>query len=202
MNKLKIFLNGIFKENPSFVQLLGMCPLMAVSTSMTNAIGMGLTATVVLICSNAVISLLRKIIPGKIRIASYIIIIAGFVTMMQMLLKAFLPALDSALGVFIPLIVLNCIILARAEAFASKNGVLDSIFDGAGMGLGFTLGLSVIAFIREMLGAGQLFGINLFGEGFNGMNIMIMAPGGFLTLGLVIGIIQLIRIKKDEGGKE
>ena len=202
MNKLKIFLNGIFKENPSFVQLLGMCPLMAVSTSMTNAIGMGLTATVVLICSNAVISLLRKIIPGKIRIASYIIIIAGFVTMMQMLLKAFLPALDSALGVFIPLIVVNCIILARAEAFASKNGVLDSIFDGAGMGLGFTLGLSVIAFIREMLGAGQLFGINLFGEGFNGMNIMIMAPGGFLTLGLVIGIIQLIRIKKDEGGKE
>ena len=202
MNKLKIFLNGIFKENPSFVQLLGMCPLMAVSTSMTNAIGMGLTATVVLICSNAVISLLRKIIPGKIRIASYIIIIAGFVTMMQMLLKAFLPELDSALGVFIPLIVVNCIILARAEAFASKNGVLDSIFDGAGMGLGFTLGLSVIAFIREMLGAGQLFGINLFGEGFNGMNIMIMAPGGFLTLGLVIGIIQLIRIKKDEGGKE
>ena len=202
MKKLKIFLNGIFKENPSFVQLLGMCPLMAVSTSMTNAIGMGLTATVVLICSNAVISLLRKIIPGKIRIASYIIIIAGFVTMMQMLLKAFLPELDSALGVFIPLIVVNCIILARAEAFASKNGVLDSIFDGAGMGLGFTLGLSVIAFIREMLGAGQLFGINLFGEGFNGMNIMIMAPGGFLTLGLVIGIIQLIRMKKDEGGKE
>lgn len=202
MNKIKIFLNGIFKENPSFVQLLGMCPLMAVSTSMTNAIGMGLTATVVLICSNAVISLLRKIIPGKIRIASYIIIIAGFVTMMQMLLKAFLPELDSALGVFIPLIVVNCIILARAEAFASKNGVLDSIFDGAGMGLGFTLGLSVIAFIREMLGAGQLFGINLFGEGFNGMNIMIMAPGGFLTLGLVIGIIQLIRMKKDEGGKE
>lgn len=202
MKKIKILLNGIIKENPSFVQLLGMCPLMAVSTSMSNAIGMGLTATIVLMCSNAVISILRKVIPGKIRIASYIIIIAGFVTMMQMILKAYLPALNSSLGVFIPLIVVNCIILARAEAFASKNGIIDSIFDGAGMGLGFTLGLSVLAFIREILGAGQLFGFNLFPEGFQGMNIMIMAPGGFLTLGLVIAVIQYIRIKKNEGGKK
>lgn len=200
MNKIKILLNGIIKENPSFVQILGMCPLMAVSTSLKNAIGMGLTATVVLIFSNAVISLLRKFIPNKIRIASYIIIIAGFVTMMQMLLKAFLPAINAALGVFIPLIVVNCIILARAEAFASKNGVIDSMFDGLGMGLGFTVGLSVLAFIREILGAGQLFGFDLFGKNFQGLNIMIMAPGGFLTLGIVIGIIQLIRIKK--GGKE
>ncbi len=198
MSKIGIFFNGLFKENPSFVQILGMCPLLAVSTSMSNAIGMGLTATVVLMCSNAVISLLRKLIPSKIRIASYIIIIAAFVTMMQMLLKAYVPALDKSLGVFIPLIVVNCIILARAEAFASKNGIIDSIFDGAGMGLGFTLGLSTLAAIREILGAGQFFGIDLFGKNFQGINLMIMAPGGFLTLGIVIGIIQLIRIK---GGK-
>ena len=202
MSKFKIFFNGLFKENPSFVQLLGMCPLLAVSTSMANAIGMGLTATVVLICSNAVISLLRKLIPGKIRIASYIIIIAGFVTMMEMLLKAFLPSLSTSLGVFIPLIVVNCIILARAESFASKNGVFVSMIDGAGMGLGFTIGLSVLAFIREVLGAGQLFGIDLFGKNFQGVTVMIMAPGGFLTLGIVIAVIQFIRIKKDEGGKD
>ncbi len=202
MNKLKIFFSGLLKENPSFVQLLGMCPLMAVSTSMKNALGMGLTATLVLICSNVVISLLRKVIPGKIRIASYIIIIAGFVTMMQMLLKAYLPSINNALGVFIPLIVVNCIILARAEAFASKNGVLDSAIDGAGMGLGFTLGLSVLAFIREIVGTGQLFGKNLFGEGFAGVPLMVMAPGGFLTLGIVIGIIQLVRIKKQERGRK
>ncbi len=198
MSKLAVFFNGLFKENPSFVQILGMCPLLAVSTSMTNAIGMGLTATVVLILSNAFISLMRKLIPSKIRIASYIIIIAAFVTMMQMLLKAYIPALDKALGVFIPLIVVNCIILARAEAFASKNGVLVSMIDGAGMGLGFTLGLSTLAFIREILGAGQLFGHDLFGKNFQGINLMVMAPGGFLTLGIVIGIIQLVRSKGDK----
>ncbi|MBQ3053832.1 MAG: electron transport complex subunit E [Clostridia bacterium] len=202
MSKMKTFLNGIINENPSFVQLLGMCPLLAVSTSLKNAVGMGLTATLVLICSNAVISLLRKLIPGKIRIASYIIIIAGFVTMIQMLLKAYLPEINNALGVFIPLIVVNCIILARAEAFASKNGVLLSILDGAGMGLGFTLGLSVLAVIREILGAGQIFGFNLFGENFQGVTMLILAPGGFLTLGIVIGIIQLVRSKKKEGGKK
>ena len=198
MSKLEVFFNGLFKENPSFVQILGMCPLLAVSTSMTNAIGMGLTATVVLILSNAFISLMRKLIPSKIRIASYIIIIAAFVTMMQMLLKAYIPALDKALGVFIPLIVVNCIILARAEAFASKNGVLVSMIDGAGMGLGFTLGLSTLAFIREILGAGQLFGHDLFGKNFQGINLMVMAPGGFLTLGIVIGIIQHGRSKGDK----
>ena len=198
MSKLAVFFNGLFKENPSFVQILGMCPLLAVSTSMTNAIGMGLTATVVLILSNAFISLMRKFIPSKIRIASYIIIIAAFVTMMQMLLKAYIPALDKALGVFIPLIVVNCIILARAEAFASKNGVIISMIDGAGMGLGFTLGLSTLAFIREILGAGQLFGHDLFGKNFQGINLMVMAPGGFLTLGIVIGIIQLVRSKGDK----
>ena len=155
MSKLEVFFNGLFKENPSFVQILGMCPLLAVSTSMTNAIGMGLTATVVLILSNAFISLMRKLIPSKIRIASYIIIIAAFVTMMQMLLKAYIPALDKALGVFIPLIVVNCIILARAEAFASKNGVLVSMIDGAGMGLGFTLGLSTLASGYKSYGYGS-----------------------------------------------
>ncbi|MDP4118623.1 MAG: electron transport complex subunit RsxE [Bacillota bacterium] len=202
MSKLATFLNGIFKENPSFVQLLGMCPLLAISTSMKNAIGMGLTATIVLICSNAVISMLRKVIPNKIRIASYIIIIAGFVTVMQILLKAYFPAINNSLGVFIPLIVVNCIILARAETFASKNDVLLSVLDGAGTGLGFTLGLCVLSFIRELLGSGRIFGVSLFGDNFHGITMMILAPGGFLTLGIVIGIIQLINIKRNEGGRK
>lgn len=201
MNKLKIFTNGIIKENPSFVLLLGMCPLLAVTTSVNNAIGMGLAATAVLIGSNFVVSCMRKIIPDKIRIASYIVIIAGFVTLVQMLVEAFVPALYDALGVFLPLIVVNCIILARAESFASKNPPLASVLDGAGMGLGFTLGLTVVSTIRELLGNGSFYGLKLFGEGFQGATVMILPPGGFLSLGIIIAVINLYRIhKKKKGG--
>lgn len=196
---LKTFLNGIITENPVLVLLLGMCPTLAVSTSVNNAVGMGLATTFVLTCSNVVISLLRKIIPDEIRIASFVVIIAGFVTIVQMLLSAYVPALNESLGVFIPLIVVNCIILARAEAFASKNSVLHSALDGLGMGAGFTLALSIIATVRELLANGSFYGISLFGENFAGANVMIMAPGGFLTLGIIIAILGVIR-KRREGG--
>ena len=167
-NKLgKTFMNGILTENPTFVLLLGMCPTLAVTTGVVNAIGMGLSTMAVLICSNVVISLLRKFIPDKIRIAAYIVIIAGFVTIVQMLLNAYAPALAGSLGIYIPLIVVNCIILGRAEAFASKNTVLTSAFDGLGMGLGFTLALTLIASVREILGAGTIAGISLFGAGYH-----------------------------------
>ncbi len=190
---------GILRENPVLVMLLGMCPTLATSTSLDNAIGMGLAATAVLIGSNAVISMLRSVIPNKIRIASFVVVIAGFVTLVEMLLKAYFPALDKSLGVFIPLIVVNCIILARAEAFASKNKVFPSILDGAGMGLGFTLALAIIAFIREILGAGSLAGIKLFGDGFNGAIVMLLPPGGFLTLGLVLGVLNYIASRRKAG---
>lgn len=198
--KLNILINGLIRENPSLVLLLGMCPTLAVTTSVNNAIGMGLAATFVLIGSNMVISLLKKCIPDKIRIAAYIVIIAGFVTLVQMLLEAYIPALNKSLGVFIPLIVVNCIILARAESFASKNSVLDSMFDGIGMGLGFTLSLTLIATVREILGNGSFCGIPLFGEGFQGATIMILPAGGFLTLGIIIAVVGVIR-KKIESGK-
>lgn len=197
---LKTFLNGIITENPVLVLLLGMCPTLAVSTSVNNAVGMGLATTFVLTCSNVVISLLRKIIPDEIRIASFVVIIAGFVTIVQMLLSAFLPELNESLGVFIPLIVVNCIILARAEAFASKNSVIESALDGLGMGSGFTIALSVIATVRELLANGSFFGISLFGENYAGANVMIMAPGGFLTLGIIIAVLGVIR-KRREGGE-
>lgn len=158
-----VFLNGLITENPTFMQLLGMCPTLAVTTSLQNGVGMGLSATAVLICSNFLISLLRKIIPDKVRIAAYIVIIAAFVTMIEMSLKAFLPDLASSLGLFIPLIVVNCIILARAEAFASKNNPVLSAIDGLGMGLGFTGALCIISAIREFLGAGSIWGITLYG---------------------------------------
>ena len=200
-NPISVLTNGIIKENPVFVMLLGMCPTLAVTTSLNNAVGMGLAATFVLFFSNMAISALRKVIPEKIRIASYIIIIAGFVTIVQMLLNAYLPALNKSLGVFIPLIVVNCIILARAEAFASKNNVFLSALDGLGMGLGFTLALSVIGTIRELLATGSIAGINLFGENFCGAIIMILPPGGFLTLGLIIAVLNIIRSKKKGGAK-
>lgn len=200
-NPISVLTNGIIKENPVFVMLLGMCPTLAVTTSLNNAVGMGLAATFVLFFSNMAISALRKVIPEKIRIASYIIIIAGFVTIVQMLLNAYLPTLNKSLGVFIPLIVVNCIILARAEAFASKNNVFLSALDGLGMGLGFTLALSVIGTIRELLATGSIAGINLFGENFCGAIIMILPPGGFLTLGLIIAVLNIIRSKKKGGAK-
>ena len=202
-NPLSVFLNGLIVENPVFVMLLGMCPTMAVTTSVFNGLGMGLAATFVLMCSNVVISLLRNIIPGKVRIASYIIIIATFVTIVQMLLKAYIPALDKSLGVFIPLIVVNCIILARAESFASKNNVFLSALDGLGMGLGFTFALTVMSAIRELLAMGTFAGLpvfTLFGNNYNGAIVMILPPGGFLTLGLVIAVINIIK-KRKKGGE-
>lgn len=194
----KTFKNGIFDENPTFVQLIGMCPTLAVTTSLVNGIGMGLSATVVLTLSNIVISLLRKLIPSKVRIAAYVAIIATFVTMIDLLLQAFVPSLSEALGIFIPLIVVNCIILARAEAFASKNGVVKSAVDGLGMGLGFTIALSIISAVREILGNGTILG---FPIGISTpATVMILPPGGFLTLGLILGIINVIRNRK--GGKK
>ena len=191
-----VFLNGLIKENPTFVQLLGMCPTLAVTTSLQNGLGMGLSATAVLICSNFLISLLRKIIPDKVRIAAYIVIIAAFVTLIQMCLNAFLPDLASSLGLFIPLIVVNCIILARAESFASKNSPFLSAVDGLGMGLGFTAALCIISAIREFLGAGSIWGITIYGEVIKPASIMIMAPGGFIVLGLIVGVINYIVKKK------
>lgn len=200
----KTFLNGLLKENPTFVLMLGMCPTLAVTTSVVNGIGMGLSTTAVLICSNMVISMLRKFIPGKIRIASYIVIVAGFVTVVEMLLNAYVPALSASLGIYIPLIVVNCIILGRAEAFASKNGVISSIFDGLGMGLGFTCSLTLIAAVREILGAGTFAGYKLFGDSFQPMSIMILPPGAFLTLGILLAVITSVskKISRNKGGAE
>ncbi len=198
-NNLKIFLNGLINENPTFVQLLGMCPTLAVTTSLKNGIGMGLSATLVLIASNALISLLRKIIPDKVRIAAYIVIIAAFVTIIEMLLNAYLPSLAASLGIFIPLIVVNCIILARAESFASKNSVGKSIIDGLGMGLGFTLALSIISGVREFFGAGTLFDIKIYADIITPPSIIIMAPGGFIVLGLIVAAINHITSKRKAG---
>lgn len=196
MKFFKIIKNGIFNENPTFRLLIGMCPTLAVTTVATNGVGMGLSTTVVLVCSNVVISLFRKVIPDKIRIPAYIVVIATFVTIVQMILQAFIPSLYDALGLYIPLIVVNCIILGRAEAFASKNGVLNSFADGIGMGLGFTVALTILGSIREILGAGTIFGVSLFGEAFEPMGMMIMPPGAFLTLGLLIGFINKLTEKK------
>ncbi|MBO5743787.1 MAG: electron transport complex subunit E [Clostridia bacterium] len=198
-NNLNILKNGITTENPTFIQLLGMCPTLAVTTSLINAIGMGLSATFVLVFSNLVISLIRNFIPSKIRIASYIVVIAAFVSIIEMLLKAYLPSISDALGLFIPLITVNCIILARAESFASKNKPVPSIFDGLGMGLGFTLGLSVLGSVREILGAGTLLGISLFGKGFQPALIFILPPGAFLALGIILCLYNMIRDKKGAG---
>lgn len=200
-SNLNILKNGIITENPTFIQLLGMCPTLAVTTSLINAIGMGLSATFVLVFSNLVISLLRKFIPSKIRIASYIVVIAAFVSVIEMLLKAYLPSISDALGLFIPLITVNCIILARAESFASKNKPIPSIFDGFGMGLGFTLGLSVLGSVREILGAGTLLGISLFGQSFQPALIFILPPGAFLALGVILAIYNMIKDKKGAGEK-
>ena len=192
----KIIKNGLIDENPTFVQALGMCSTLAVTTSLKNGIGMGLSTTAVLILSNILISLLRRVIPKKIRIAAYVVIIAAFVSIVDMLLKAYFPSLSNALGIFIPLIVVNCIILARAEAFASKNGVLKSAADGLGMGLGFTAALSLISAIREILGNGTILDIPLGIK--NPAIIMILPPGSFLTLGIILGLINVIAEKRRE----
>jgi len=190
MNLFKIFKTGIVDENPAFRLVLGTCPTLAVTTSAINGVGMGVSTTVVLVGSNLVISLLRKFIPAKVRIPAYVTVIAGFVTIVQMLLKAYLPSIDKALGIFIPLIVVNCIILARAESFASKNTPVASIIDGLGMGVGFTLALLLMGSIREILGNGSIFGISVFGDSASPALAMILPPGGFLTFGIIIGILN------------
>ena len=194
MNKiLKQFKEGLLDNNPVLVQLLGMCPTLAVTTTVANAIGMGLAATAVLICSNLFISLLRKFIPKQVRIAAYIVIISGFVTAVELLMRAYFYDLYQSLGLFIPLIVVNCIILARAEAFASKNKPLPSIIDGAAMGLGFTFALVLLAFVRELLGSGKIFGWAIPGYSENPMVIFVLTAGAFISLGLVIAAVQKIR---------
>ncbi len=197
-NMASVFLNGIINENPTFRLVLGICPTLAVTTSAINAVGMGAAVIFVLVCSNAFISLLRNFIPDKVRIPAFIAVICTFVTMVEMLMNAFLPSIAESLGMFIPLIVVNCIILARAEAFASKNSVLYSVADGLGMGIGFTLAVTVIAIIREVIGAGTIFGINVLGAGFQPMLLMLLAPGGFITLGLVLGVVNLITKRKTK----
>ncbi len=186
------FSKGIIQENPIFFIVLGLCPTLAVSTSVQNAFGMGMAATFVLLCSNIFISMIRNLIPDKIRIPCFIVVIATFVSIVEMILKAYAPALDRSLGIFVPLIVVNCIIMGRAEAFASKNPVLLSIFDGLGMGLGFTLALLVISFIRETVGSGKLAGYNL-SNSFEPANVIALAPGALLVLGLLIGGIRWLK---------
>ncbi len=192
-----VFSNGIFKENPVFILVLGMCPLLAVTTSAINGLGMGLAASFVLIMSNLIISLVRNFIPDKVRIPAFIVVIATFVTIVQFVMKGFFPALDKALGIFIPLIVVNCIILGRAEAFASKNNPIRAIIDGLGMGIGFTLALLLIGGIREILGANKLFGYLVFPETFKPLVFMILPPGGFLTMGLLLMFFNWISHKRS-----
>ena len=190
MNTLQNFSKGLIKENPVLVLILGTCPTLATSTSVTNALGMGLAATVVLLCSNIVISALRRLIPDKVRIPCYIVLIAGFVTAVQMLVKAFAPALDQSLGIYLPLIVVNCIILGRAEMFANKHTVLDSAVDALGMGAGFTLALSLMATIREVFGNGTFFGLEIPILIDNKISILTMAPGGFFVFGILIALVN------------
>lgn len=196
----KIFKDGLLDQNPIFVQLLGMCSTLAVSTSVVNGIGMGLSVTFVLVLSNLFISLLRKFIPSKIRIASYIVIIAGFVTVVDMVLQAYVPSLAESLGLFIPLIVVNCVILARAESFASKHGPLPSVLDGLAMGAGFTVALVVVSAIRELIGSGSLLGFRIMPESYSPAVLVISPVGGFLILGALIALVQWIksRAKKKE----
>lgn len=196
---IKNLTNGLLKDNPIFVQLIGMCPTLAVTTSAENGIGMGLATTAVLIMSNVFISVLRKLVPDKIRIPIFVVVIASFVTIVSMLLQAYLPALNDSLGLFIPLIVVNCLILARAEAFAFKNGLVASALDGVGMGLGFTIALTILGSIREIFGAGTIFQFALFGAGFKPALIMILPPGAFLTLGLLLALVNVLKTRK---GKE
>lgn len=187
-----VFINGLLQENPTFRLVLGTCPTMAVTTNATNGIGMGLAATFVLIGSNVVISLLRNFIPDKIRIPAFIVVICTFVTVVQMVMQAFVPALYESLGLFIPLIVVNCIILARAEAFASKNSVLRSAVDGVGMGIGFTLAITLIGSIREIIGNGTIFGRSVFGANYQPMLLLVLPAGGFIVFGLLIGLVNLV----------
>ena len=192
MNNFKVLMNGIIKENPTFVLLLGMCPTLGTTSSAIYGMSMGLATMFVLILSNLVISLIKNLIPDMVRIPSFIVVIASFVTLLQMLMQAYLPDIYATLGLFIPLIVVNCIILGRAEAFAAKNGPVASIFDGIGMGLGFTLGLTLLGAVREILGTGKLFGFTLMPEEY-GMLVFVLAPGAFIALGYLIAIVNKMR---------
>lgn len=192
MNNIKVLLNGIIKENPTFVLLLGMCPTLATTTSGLNGMSMGIATMFVLICSNMAISALKNVIPDMVRIPAFVVVIASFVTILQMVMQVAVPDLYKTLGIFIPLIVVNCIILGRAEAFASKHGVIPSFFDGLGIGLGFTIALTLLGSIRELLGSGKIFDITIF-PGSYGMLIFVLAPGAFITLGFLIAIVNKIR---------
>ncbi|HPA56276.1 MAG TPA: electron transport complex subunit E [bacterium] len=196
MSRIKTLTNGIIKENPVLVLLLGMCPTLGVTGSAINGMGMGLAATAVLICSNIAISLLKNVIPDKVRIPAFIVVIASFVTIVDLSMGAYLPELYAQLGLFIPLIVVNCIILGRAEAYASKNSVLDSAIDGVGMGLGFTLALTILGAIREMLGSGAVFGFKFIPESADGMLLFIMPPGAFIALGFLIAFVNVLKNRK------
>lgn len=203
MNSIKErLINGIVKENPTFVLMLGMCPTLAVTTSAINGLGMGLTTMVVLALSNVFISLLRNIIPDKVRIPAFIVIIASFVTVVELLLQGFIPFLYDALGIYIPLIVVNCIILGRAEAYAYKNPVIPSLFDGIGMGLGFSVALTCIGAVRELIGAGEIFGIHVMPESYVPVSIFIMAPGAFFVLALLTAIQNKVKINGEKKGKD
>ena len=195
---LSVFTNGLIKENPVLRLVLGTCPTLAVTTAAINGIGMGISATIVLVCSNLVISLLRNIIPDKVRIPAYITIIAGFVSVVQMLVKAFLPSIDKPLGIFLPLIVVNCIILARAEMFASKNAPVLSILDGLGMGIGFTAVLTLMGAIRELLGAGTIFSFPVTAEFIDPMIIFLLPPGGFFVFGIMVAVSNAIAKKNGK----
>ncbi len=196
MKLFKVFKNGITNENPIFVQLIGMCSTLAVTINVTNSLAMGLAVTAVLIGSNLVISLLRNVIPDKIRIPAFVVVIATFVTIIEMFMKAYAESIYKALGIFLPLIVVNCIILARAEAFASKNRIIPSIVDGLGMGIGYTIALVILGSIREIFGAGTFLGKQIFGASFQPAGIFVMPPGAFILLGILIAIFNVVRNKK------
>ena len=192
MNYLRIFFNGLIKENPTFVLLLGMCPTLATTTSAINGLSMGLATMFVLICSNVAISSIKKLTPDMVRIPVFVVVIAAFVTILQMIMQAYVPSINKALGIYIPLIVVNCIILGRAEAFACKNGPIESLIDGLGIGMGFALALTILGSIRELLGAGSIFGFNIYPETYNVL-LFVLPPGAFITLGFLIAIVNKIK---------
>ena len=194
--------NGIIKENPTFVMMLGMCPTLAVTTSAMNGLGMGLTTMVILAMSNLIISMLRKVIPDDVRVPAFIVIVASFVTIVQFLLQAYIPSLNESLGLYIPLIVVNCIILGRAEAYASKNPMIASLFDGIGMGLGFTIGLTSIGLVRELIGSGKIFGAAVLPASYEPVSIFVMAPGAFFVLAFLTGLQNKVKLNLAKKGKD
>lgn len=198
MKGFKIVLNGLIKENPTFCLLLGMCPTLATTTSAINGMGMGLCTMFVLMCSNMVVAAIKNIVPDKVRIPAFVVVIATFVTILQLALQAYVPALNKSLGIFIPLIVVNCIILGRAEAFASKHNVVDSLLDGIGIGLGFTVALTLLGSVREMLGAGSIFEYKFIAPDSDGILLFILPPGAFIALGYLIAIVNRLRAKYEK----